>query len=437
MLNKNKDTRFFMKSNVFLIRASKNDIARLAIQIENFKKYNVDFYIIEENYNEPLTLTHFKSSNHLVIGPDYLKNNQLNHFPKVGWQCGDYIAYAGYSFFPNYDFYWVVDSDLYLNIDMNKLLQITDQINLDCLALDYDIASNNWYWYQSLASEYKDVYRMLYCLIRLSKPAVKFLKDKRSAYHPRIDNNQYHKFANDECFTATVLTNEGFLCGKIQNFLPQYFKNQLFSLNNPFYLEELNHPYATNQIIHPICDAERYQDKLKPLLAKNQLNIFTDKTYRLFCHVGEERCKEITGFSFLEIYKKNYNSDSILNLFEFSKIIKERNLPNVEADFFWRSTIYVINFSLKKVVFGVDFSADGSVYIVARNYISKIIMNKYFGCEKFCAIKQIKFINKDINIILKDNHIDNVIEIIFWFFSLIDREVVIEKKSGVQACLYI
>src|SRR5690606_27325116 len=144
----------YMKKNIILIRTTKNS-DRLDIIINNFNKYSIfDYCIIEERYVEEDSKTELIKSNHLIVREDYLKKNNLEKINKTGWHCSDYILYARNDYFPNYDYYWIIDDDLYLNLDMNQFISKANSLNYDCLGTDFRLATPNWYWHKTLSDKF-------------------------------------------------------------------------------------------------------------------------------------------------------------------------------------------------------------------------------------------------------------------------------------------
>ena len=377
------------------------------MQLANFASSAVDFCIVEEHYDNPQMETHFRTEHHLIVGPDYLERNGLANFKRVGWQCGDYVGYVGCDHFPDYDFYWIVDSDLYLNIALDEFVARADHLAHDLLAADFREADEKWSWHKTMSTHNSRVYRAIYCLLRLSHPAVSYLKEKRSRYRPEVKGDNYEDFfANDEAFTATELAAAGFSCEKLQTALPQYFTQDLLHLNQLVHIDELKKPYARGQIIHPVCSTERVRAKIKAIRSNPEK--LTQRTYRLFCSLGEDECRDVTNVSLGDLYKRHFNSDIIVNLHEVTKTLSD--LPHVRRAFYWKPTTYVLDFHLNDAEFGIDITADASLYMVPRNRRAKTLVKSLFNNHggKTCVIKQHLYINRDITLSLKKSFTENI-----------------------------
>jgi hypothetical protein len=409
-----------MTSNVFLIRCSSEDVKHIENQIKKFEEYQIPFYIIEENYNDDLIKTGFKSSNHIVVGPDFLKDNNLFKFDRVGWQCGDYVAYVAHSFFSDYDYYWIVDSDLYLNIDIQIFLEETNLIKCDCLAKDYEITDQSWIWHNSMKNDFNEIYKISYPLVRLSNRAIKLMKEERKKYHPNIKDN-YYILPNDECFTATVLTNNNFVCENIEKKLPKYFEKKLFSLVTLSHVSELNNDYSKNQIIHPLWSSEKIEAKINFFLRRKDINSIIQRTYPLFCRIGEHEIKTIINIPLLSIYKKHFRVEKVLNLMDFEKELKQKKLNNIINTKYWSVDTFVLDFKIGKVKYGIDICADGSIFLVPRNLEAKSIIKNIFSNNggKVCIVKNYDYIHKDLNLNLNRSHFENILQIILYFEILI------------------
>ena len=406
-----------MKKNIILIRTTKNS-DRLDIIINNFNKYSIfDYCIIEERYVEEDSKTELIKSNHLIVSEDYLKKNNLEKINKTGWQCGDYILYAGNDYFPNYDYYWIIDDDLYLNLDMNQFISKANSLNYDCLGTDFRLATPNWYWHKTLSDKFEKVYGMLFGLVRFSKKSALFLKQKRSEYHPKLKKDQLNSlFSNDESFTATYLANNGFNCKKIQDVFPEYFSKNLFTLSEkPIAVDELELDYTKEQIIHPVCNVARFRNKTKKWIEENNQEKYIPSLYRLYCNLGVENADKYFNIKSGLKLKDFFYSDNLVNLYELSDILNEKKIPNLIKFWFYKEYCYVLDFEINGIKFALDIEANGNIYFVVRNEACKKISKSIFKNSKNrnCFVKECNFTNiYSNNLKLGNKLIDNIIKVL-------------------------
>lgn len=419
-----------MKKNAFLIRTTKGNSSRLDIINVNMKKYpNIKYFFIEERYGENFFVEEV-SENHILIGNEYLFKNNLEVINKTGWQCGDYALYAGYDYYKGYDNYWIVDDDLCLNLDLNKFIEVTNKIDCDCLALDYRLASKNWYWHKTLSNQFENVYGMLFGLARFSKKAVAFLKESRVQYHPELTKEQLNSlFSNDESFCATYLSNNNFKCLKIQDILPEYFSNNLFSLSEkPILLEELDFEYTKDQIIHPLCQEDIFVTRLNKLKKDGKIDAYFSTMYRIYINFGLEKTNNIFKTDCVDLLSNYFKSKLFVNLKEISEKYKVGLTRYCYKSWFYNQYCYVLDFNIDGHLFALDITAGGNINFVARNdkakKLSKILFNN--RDYKNTILYNSEFLNVKFRFLRIDNAFEKNIENLIRFIKI---KIMINKIS--------
>lgn len=359
-----------MKKNLFVIRTV-GDSERIKLITSCFNGDN-NYVVVEENFNNPACTQDIIEDNYVKLSSNFLKQNDLMKIKKTGWQCGDYVAYAAYQYFPDYDYYWVVDDDVHFNCDMNEFISQVNQSDKDLLALNFGAANKeSWSWYGTLENIYPDrIYGMLYSLVRLSKSAVRFLMEQRSKYHPTLTTEFHENFANDETFTATYLMNNGFKCGSLKDICPQYF-GQYFSFSNPIVVEELTASYLQNKIVHPVCNAERaYQKTIQRIKSKN-LSSLKNRLFEIFNYCGVDVFIKYFKISPDEIF------DNVIDLNEFSEKVNTLNLPFIHKIWFYKPDCLVLDFKVGDFSFGLDLNNKSELYLIARNENAKAFVSNF------------------------------------------------------------
>jgi hypothetical protein len=145
-----------------------------------------------------------------------------------------------YRDFPNYDYYWNIEYDVYFHGEWNAFFNAFENVDADFISshIEYFRQRPLWSWWRSLhlktlsipQSEYIKSFNPIY---RVSNKALSYLHqvlyDKNSGHH--------------EALISTVLHNAGFSlfdCGGLGYFTPIEFKNRLY------YSQPLTDDYYTS-----------------------------------------------------------------------------------------------------------------------------------------------------------------------------------------------
>ncbi len=207
----------------------------------NDKVKNVKCFLFDEDIFKSLNLPYYAAKN---------KNKSLSN---VMWYCADYAFYAIKKYFPNYDYYWHFDYDVFCNGSsyepfFNRYNGTKADLivsNLASLSIDSD-----WFWLKKtdwIYSQNKTKYISFFPIVRLSSDAVDFLFAKRiemSEVFSKICKNKNNRWLNCELFVPTELLNNGFTGLKLDEcvrFSPNYDLN-----------EDRVFEVPDNKIYHPV-----------------------------------------------------------------------------------------------------------------------------------------------------------------------------------------
>ena len=262
-------------------------------------------YMFSEHYNDQEL--NFKISDGIVyIGRQFLENNGLKYFPKCGWQCGDYILYAAAQLLPKYDYYWLVEPDLYFTVDITIFFNKFEAFNYDLIAVEYGKRNYNWFWYASMKELYNDnIAGCLFPFIRISKLAILFCFKKRQEYSElesikKFDfskNRIFKEYANDEAFVGSTLKNSlNYRCISMNEISPDELDG-FFSTAVPILSSELNESYLVNKIIHPVKENNEIIKKKLIILYNNEHKraYFIKRMEQIISSMGEDFWFELTG----------------------------------------------------------------------------------------------------------------------------------------------
>ena len=217
------------------------------------KKYKC--FLFDENVHKSLNL------------PNYVCYKDKS-FSGVQWSNGDYRFYYVRKYFPNYDYYWQTEYDIFCNGQSYKPFLDSFIENKSDLIIQEKFPHSHepieeWFWYDKTDWVYKDLikYRSFFPIVRLSAAAIDFLFKRRMEHgelYSKIEDKTLNRWIHCELFTPTELINNGFSCHYINEYL---FINPEIDLNANRLFE---HP--DNRLYHPVKGS--YVERLDNLKAE-------------------------------------------------------------------------------------------------------------------------------------------------------------------------
>ena len=198
--------------------------------------------------------------------PAFIQNGEKN-FGKTMYEDGDYRFYYFRKNFPDYDYYWMIDYDVFCNAEnyAGFLEKFADN-HADLLIQGLnEVKKSDDGFLKNLDWLYNDtdkLYSGLFAVVRLSARAIDFLYQKRLELEKIFRNSsaQFKQWVFCEVFVPTELRNSGFICENLNEyrvkFLPYIYLN-----DERFFLKPDNHLY------HPVKSVKAEISKLKNLYA--------------------------------------------------------------------------------------------------------------------------------------------------------------------------
>lgn len=251
--------------------------AVLAIDNTNLK---IDFKSRVENrifFDTSIKCFFFDSVLHEEMQLPYITFNGEKNFGGVMWHNGDYRFYYLRKFFPDYDYYWLLEYDVFCNAENYAgFLEKFKDNRADLIVKDFraEKKQGGWVWTYGFDWIYKDVeiFGNLFPVVRLYARAVDFLY-KRHLEHKEIFQNSADKdkrWIFCELFTPTELMNGGFSCENLAeenvNLSPIKYLN-----DERFFLKPDNHLY------HPVKSVKAEFSKMQAQY--NQLFLLYRKVF--------------------------------------------------------------------------------------------------------------------------------------------------------------
>ncbi len=174
------------------------------------------------------------------------------------WKCGDYILYVVLDQFPDLDYVWLLENDAYVNrADILSFFETIDNKSQhDFLATYVETASPDWYWHGTMSGDHPEVYKCFFPVVRASARAVRHLLSRRqSAGRSVSSENVDYVIPNDEAFTTTELSAEGFSVVDL-NELGECYTPSSFNYHGLFHPDDLQP--EDGLLYHPVRSGSHY-----------------------------------------------------------------------------------------------------------------------------------------------------------------------------------
>ncbi len=185
-------------------------------------------------------------------------------FKDVMWANADYRFMYIRKIFPDYDYYWSFDYDIFCNGKSYKPFLRKYNKRKDALVIcsfRQESHDSAWCWVKGIDWLYKNqqLYGSFFPVCRLSGKAIDFLYRKRLLYAGEYNQIPENRWPFSELFVPTELMNNGFSCSSIwANTI--HLKN--YNLNEDRIFE-----YPDNKLYHPVKSSNipviLYNDSIK------------------------------------------------------------------------------------------------------------------------------------------------------------------------------
>lgn len=221
---------------------------------------NSGLYCIHNIYQNDIKCitTNIKTFDNLNL-PHYVMSGFDTDYGRVLWYNIDYPLYIMRKLFPNIEYFWQFEYDVYYNsTDYIAFFENLDKNENELIMTGLRQCNNNWVWGKNVDWIYKDIhkYSTFGPILRISKKAIDFLYKKRleqkgifdsllEEYGPQDDRWWTHC----ELFIGTELMNNGFNCINLHAPEVIYHPKE----HEKFYKEKRYLNYD-NKLYHPVKD---------------------------------------------------------------------------------------------------------------------------------------------------------------------------------------
>ncbi|MBY5923344.1 hypothetical protein [Ferrimonas balearica] len=204
--------------------------------------------------------------------PDYVKTHRLDvGINRLGWRCGDHCFYGVYERRSDFDYYWLIESDVYADSEaLKKLTAESRSRTEDLLIHRFRELEPSATWARHYHRYYDETsYGGFFPLVRLSNRAVAYLQSERVALAQRYDGSRF--YPNDESFVCGRLANHGFSCASLN----------LTRLGKFNLIRKLRKHVEKGLLHHPVYDdIDEVVTKEKRFIRKNFYRLRWGQLYR-------------------------------------------------------------------------------------------------------------------------------------------------------------
>ena len=186
------------------------------------------------------------------INDAVIEKMQLRVIHDWGRRCGDYAYYALRQAHPDYDYYWLIEPDVFLSGDARAFFSLFEAESADVIGLDVAEFDPN-HRFATHVGNAKPM-RAIFALTRFSGAAIDFAYKRRANYASK--SVQPYNYANDELFMFShTLSRDEFKLGQFRDIAPTWFLDVQFD-TNPDLIDALVEQdlKGQNKILHPVVD---------------------------------------------------------------------------------------------------------------------------------------------------------------------------------------
>jgi hypothetical protein len=186
------------------------------------------------------------------INDAVIEKMQLRVIHDWGWRCGDYAYYAIRQAHPDYDYYWLIEPDVFLSGDARAFFSLFETESADVIGLDVAEFDPN-HRFATHVGNAKPM-RAIFALTRFSGAAIDFAYKRRVNYASK--SVPPCNYANDELFMFShTLSRDEFKLGQFRDIAPTWFSDVQFD-TNPDLIDAMVEQdlKGQNKILHPVVD---------------------------------------------------------------------------------------------------------------------------------------------------------------------------------------
>lgn len=195
----------------------------------------------------------------IVMDLETIARLGLYAHPQAGWRCGDYFYYTAREARPDYDYYWLVEPDVLLNMkDLPGFFAKWNEDLSDLLLIKLAEQTPGWAWYGTVAERFDTVYGCVYSVSRMSAHAIDTLRAERQRASVGMTDDKADTWPNDEAFTATTAMALGLNARDFNGPDRTFYTNESFRNGAVFDRQVIEANGPDDLIYHPVRPMRRW-----------------------------------------------------------------------------------------------------------------------------------------------------------------------------------
>lgn len=196
---------------------------------------------------------------------DWIEEQGLRKVSDWGWRCGDYAYYALRGARPDYDFYWLVEPDVYFSTSPAPFFAAYEGDTTDLLALDIETYPRDHRFARGMPDI--PLYRAIFALTRISGRTLDRMFALRKA--ARDANVQRRDYPNDELFLiSNTIADPSLSTGNLRDVAPDWFDGSSFETDPDLLVDRLEAGDALpGRVYHPARSRSEYRRSLASRLS--------------------------------------------------------------------------------------------------------------------------------------------------------------------------
>lgn len=164
-----------------------------------------------------------------------------------GWRCGDYFLYAMREAFPSFDYYWLIEPDVFFFGSVPEFFSIFEGVESDFLGTYIHSVERNSIWGRGMPD--MPLWATIFALTRFSARAIDSLFLLRQAYSK--SEIPERTFSNDEVFCMSHLMSASDMkCLAISEIAPVWLPEGSFATDPDRLIEEIE-AKGVKGVYHP------------------------------------------------------------------------------------------------------------------------------------------------------------------------------------------
>lgn len=179
------------------------------------------------------------------------------------WRNGDYVFYLARKQYPAERYFWMLEPDVEHSFRSDSALfeHFDKQTDADLLIPYFCASTTGWWWHQTARTRFTGVKRALFCIVRLSAPAIDLcLRERKKG---RFSVRERLFWPNDEVFIATEIVHAGLSAADLNDFGSPAYTPDTLSFDKPIDGTDEVFRQLPNLIYHPVLYGAAYKKRIE------------------------------------------------------------------------------------------------------------------------------------------------------------------------------